>query len=330
MTNFHGAQQTLAIAGAFCFCAAQVCAQGYPSKVVRMVVPSTAGSGGDVIVRIITPGLSEIFRQQVIVDNRAGAAQNIGAEIVARAPADGYTLLNASSTLTANVSLYRNLPYDLVRDFAPVTQIALSPQVVVVHPSLPVKTVGELVKLAKSKPGQIIYSSGGFGGATFVPGEMFNSIAGVELLHVPYKGGGPAMIAILSGEAQVYFAPVVTALPYIKDNRLRAIAVTSSRRLPQLAELPTVAETGIKNFDFTNWFGLLVPAKTPAETIATIQRAVASVLKRPEVIKRLGEFGCVPVGNQPEEFAVAIKADIVNLGDLFKRVGIQPLAAPTN
>jgi tripartite-type tricarboxylate transporter receptor subunit TctC len=330
MRTFLIASQGVLLAATVLLGAGVALAQAYPNRVVRLVVPSTAGSGGDVIVRIITPGLSEVFRQQVIVDNRAGAAQNIGAELVARAPADGYTLLNVSSTLTANVNLYRNLPYDLVRDFAPVTQIALSPQLVVVHPSLPVKTVGELVKLARSKPGQIIYSSGGFGGATYVPGEMFNAMAGVQLLHVPYKGGGPAMIAILSGEAQVYFAPVVTALPYIKDNRLRAIAVTSNQRLPQLPSLPTVAETGVKGYDFSNWFGLMVPAKTPADTIATIQRAVASVLKRPEVVSRLGEFGCVAVGNSPEEFAAAVKADIASLGALFKRVGIQPEAAPAN
>ena len=327
MVTFRSCPKLLVVLGLFCYSATSGWAQTYPLKTVRLVVPSTAGSGGDVIVRILTPGLSELFGQQVVVDNRAGAAQNIGAELVARAPADGYTLLNVSSTLTANVSLYRNLPYDLVRDFAPVTQLVVSPQLVVVHPSLPVKAIGDLIKLAKATPGAIVYASGGFGGATYVPGEMFNGMAGVSLLHVPYKGGGPAMIAMLSGEAQVMFAPVVTALPYIQAGRLRAIAVTSIQRLPQLPALPTIAESGIKGYDFSNWFGLMVPAKTPPETIAVIQRAVAAILKRPDVVKRLGEFGCVPVGNQPEEFAANVKADIANLAALFKRVGIKPETA---
>ena len=330
MRIIHSCAIRLAVASLLFLVCAAVCAQTFPSKVLRLIVPSTPGSGGDVIVRILTPGLSELLRQQVIVDNRAGAAQNIGAELVAKAPADGYTLLNVSSTLTANANLYRNLPYDLLRDFSPVTQLALSPHLVVVHPSLPVKTMGELIRLAKTKPGAINYSSGGFGGATYLPGELFNSMAGVNLLHIPYKGGGPAMIAVLSGEVQVYFAPVVTALPYLKEKRLRAIAVTSAQRFPQLPELPTVAETGLKGYEFSNWFGLMVPAKTPADSIAVLQRAVVAVLKRPEVVKRLNDLGCVPVGNTPEEFATFVKTEITGLAELFKRVGIEPTAAPTN
>ncbi len=330
MRIIHSCAIRLAVASLLFLVCAAVCAQTFPSKVLRLIVPSTPGSGGDVIVRILTPGLSELLRQQVIVDNRAGAAQNIGAELVAKAPADGYTLLNVSSTLTANANLYRNLPYDLLRDFSPVTQLALSPHLVVVHPSLPVKTMGELIRLAKTKPGAINYSSGGFGGATYLPGELFNSMAGVNLLHIPYKGGGPAMIAVLSGEVQVYFAPVVTALPYLKEKRLRAIAVTSAQRFPQLPELPTVAETGLKGYEFSNWFGLMVPAKTPADSIAVMQRAVVAVLKRPEVMKRLNDLGCVPVGNTPEEFAKFVKTEIAGLAELFKRAGIEPTAAPTN
>ncbi len=301
-------------------------AQNYPVKVVRYLVPSSAGSGGDVIARIVAAGLSEVFGQQVIVDNRAGAAQNIGAEIAARAPADGYTLLNVSSTLTANVSLYRDLRYDLARDFAPVTQLVLSPHVVVVHPSLPVKSIGDLVGLAKAKPGAINYASGGFGGATFVPAELFKWMAGVNLLHVPYKGGGPALTAILSGEISVYFAPLATVLPHIRQGRLRAVAVTSAQRFPLLPELPTVAAAGVPGYDFSNWFGLMVPIKTPTGTITLIHRAIVTALNKPDVGKRLNDLGCVPVGNQPEEFAAYIKTEIAILAELFRKLGVTPMS----
>lgn len=301
-------------------------AQKYPAKVVRYLVPTSAGSGHDVVVRIVAAGLSEVFGQQVIVDNRAGAAQNIGAEIVAQAPADGYTLLSVSPTLTANVSLYRNLRYDLVRDFAPVTQLVLSHLVVVVHPSLPVKSIGALVRLAKAKPGAINYASGGFGGATFVPAELFKSMAGVDLLHVPYKGGGPALTAILSGEISVYFAPLASALPPIRQGRLRALAVTGAKRLPLLPELPTVAEAGVPGYAYSQWFALMVPSKTPKETISLIHRAVVTVLNKPDVVKRLNDLGCTPVGNQPEEFAAYIKTEIAILAELFRKLGVTPMS----
>ncbi len=296
-------------------------AQSYPARVVRYLVPMSPGSGADTIGRIITAGLTQIFGQQVIVDNRTGAAGNIGAEAAARAPADGYTLFQASSTHAANVSLYRNLPYDLVRDFAPVTQLASSPSVVVVHPSLPVKSIAELVTLAKARPGAINYASTGIGSATWVAGELFKGMAGVNLLHVPYRGGGESLTAVVAGEVSVYFAPLAAALPQIQQRRLRPLAVTTAKRLPLLPEYPTVAEAGYSGYQSGNWYGIVAPAKTPKEIIATIRGAVVTALNDPNVSKRLSDLGYVSVGDQPEEFGAFIKSEIATLARIIQRTG---------
>jgi len=292
--------------------------QVYPAKVVRYLVPFSAGSGSDTIGRIIAGGLTQVFGQQVIVDNRAGAAGNIGAELAAKAPADGYTIFQVNMGHAANVTLYSNLPYDLVRDFAPVTQLASSPSIVVVHPSLPVKSITELVKLATARPGAINYSSGGIGTPTFVAGELFKGQAGVDLLHVPYRSGGEAITAVVTGEVSVYFAPLSTALPHVRQGRLRALAVTTARRLPLLPEYPTVIESGFPGYEAGNWYGLLVPAKTPKETITAIRGAALSALNRPEVGKRLSDLGYVTVGDQPEEFAAHIKSEIAKLAKILR------------
>src|SRR5262245_48833956 len=260
-------QSLLALAGVCLLLAGPAVAQGYPAKPVRFMVSFSAGSGSDTIGRIVASGLSETFMQQVIVDNRAGAAGNIGAEVAAKAPADGYMLFLCNMGHAANVTMYPKLPYDLVRDFAPVTQLATSPSIVVVHPSLPVKSLAELVKLAKAKPGAINYASGGIGTPTFVAGELFKGRAGINLLHVPYKSGGEAIIGIITGESPVYFAPLATALPQVREGRLRALAVTSTKRLPLLPEYPTVAELGYPGYQAGNWYGLLVPAQTPPDIV---------------------------------------------------------------
>ena len=296
-------------------------AQAYPAKVVRYIVPMSPGSGADTIGRIVTGGLTQVFGQQVIVDNRTGAAGNIGAEAAARAPADGYTLFQASSTHAANVSLYRNLSYDLVRDFAPVTQLASSPSIVVVHPSLPVKSIAELVKLAKAKPGAINYASTGVGSATWVAGELFKGMAGVNLQHVPYRGGGEALTAIVAGEVSVYFAPFAVALPQVRQGRLRPLAVTTTKRLPLLPEYPTVAELGYTGYQSGNWYGIVAPVKTPKEAIATIRSAVVTVLNDPNASKRLSDLGYVSVGDQPEEFAAFIKSEIATLAKIIQQTG---------
>lgn len=308
MLNFRA--KSLILLGVFFLVAFDAAAQTYPAKVVRLVVPFSPGSGADNIGRIVAGGMSEVFGQQVIVDNRAGAAGNIGTEMAARAPHDGHTLLLAIMGHTANASLYRKLSYDLLRDFAPVTQLATSPAILSVHPSLPVKSVRELVTLAKARPGVINYASGGVGTPTFLVGELFKGQAGIDLQHVPYRSGGEALTSIVAGEASVYFAPLAPALPLIQAGRLRALATTGVKRGGVLGELPTVAESGYPGFEFGFWYGFLVPAKTPKQTIAAIRNAAVSALNKPEISKRMQDLGYIVIGDQPEEFAQLIKSNI--------------------
>lgn len=298
-------------------------AQRYPAKTVRIVVASSAGSGTDTGGRIIAAGLAEVFGQQVIVDNRAGAGGNIGAEMVAKAPPDGYTLLHMSSALTANAVLYKSLPYDLVRDFAAISMLIMQPNLLVVHPSLPVRTVGELVRLAKARPGAIDYASGGTGTGTFIGVELFKEAAGVNLLHVPYKGGGPALASLIAGETSVSILALSATLAHVRSGRFRLLAVTSARRAPMLAEYPTVAESGYPGFEFEVRHGLMAPAKTPRETLMTIHAAALAALKIPAIGKRIDDLGYVPIGNQPDEFAAHIKAEIANQGKLLGRLGVK-------
>ena len=268
-------------------------------------------------------GLTQVLGQQVIVDHRAGAGGNIGAEIAAKAAADGHTLLMISSTHALNASLYRNLTYDLVRDFAAVTQLASFPSaVVLVHPSLPARSMGELMRLAKARPGVINYSSAGTGTTSFLTAELFKVSAGVSLVHVPYRAGSEALTAVIAGETSVYFAPLAVALPLIPQKRLRALAVTSAKRVALLPEYPTVAEAGLPGYESSNWYGLLVPANTPADVIETLRNAAAAVLSRPDTSKRLIDLGFTIVGNQPIEFSAQIKADIVKLAKIVQQTGV--------
>jgi tripartite-type tricarboxylate transporter receptor subunit TctC len=306
-----------------CLFAAAGWAQNYPVKVVRYLVPGSPGSGDDVVGRIVAAGLSQVFGQQVIVDNRAGAGGNIGAEIASKAPADGYTLFHLNITQALNVSLYRNLPYDLMRDFTPVTQSVTAPAIALVHPSLPVKSIGELIKLAKAKPRSINYASAGTGTTTFLAAELFKGQTGVNMVHVPYKGGGEAQTSLLSGETSVYFATIGTVLSYIKQGRLRALAVTTANRVPLLPEYPTIAESGVPGYAFTNWYGLMVPAKTPKEIVATINAAAVSTLRNPAVIKRFNDLVFLPVGNQPEEFGRILESEIATLAKVVKDLGLR-------
>jgi tripartite-type tricarboxylate transporter receptor subunit TctC len=296
-------------------------AQSYPSKTIRYIVPMSAGSGADTIGRIVAGGLAQVMGQQVIVDNRTGAAGNIGAELGAKAPPDGYTLFQASSTHAVNVSMYKTLAYDLIRDFAPVTLLASSPSAVVVHPLLPVKTIPELVRLAKARPGEMNYGSTGIGSATFLAGELFKSMAGVNIVHIPYRGGGEALTAIVSGETSVYFAPLAPTLPHIRSGRVRALAVTTLKRLPQFPELPTVAESGYKGYQAGNWYGIVAPAKTPREIVTAVRTAAITAMNDPAVNRRLVDLGYVIVGDQPDEFGAFIKSEITTLGKIIKQTG---------
>lgn len=283
-------------------------AQKYPARTVRLVASSTGGV--EIVARIVADELSQSFGHQVIVDPRTGASGNIAADLVAQAPADGYTVLMMTITHTVNASLYRKLSYDLLRDLAPVTRMVSTPLVVVAHPSLPAKTIGDLVRLAKAKPGVINYASAGTGRPTHLAPELFKKMAGIEMLHVPYKGGGEAQTSVVVGETTVYFGNIGTALPFIEQGKLRALAVTSPKRVSMLPDCPTIAESGYPDYQADSWFGLMVPAKTPREIVATLQAATAAALKDPDVVKRLNVLAYIPVGDKPEQFGAYIKSEI--------------------
>jgi tripartite-type tricarboxylate transporter receptor subunit TctC len=298
-------------------------AQTYPNKVVRLLVPFSAGSGSDTIGRIYAGGLTEAFGQQVILENRAGAAGNIGAEIAARAPADGYTLFLVNMAHAVNVTMYRKLAYEPLRDFAPVSMLATGPAILVVHPSLPVKSIKELVALAKARPGAINHASAGSGTFTFLAAEMFKRQAGIDMLHVPYRAGGEALTAVISGETSVYFSPAAGALPQVKQGRLRPLAVTSMKRIALMPELPTVAESGYPKFESGNWYGIVVPAKTPREIIDRAHKASLASLNNPAISKRLNDLGFVLIGNTPEEFGNYFKLEIDAWGKIVRDLNLK-------
>ena len=283
-------------------------AQAYPEKPVRLIIPGTGGT--EIVGRLVAQGMSETLGQRVIVDVRAGAGTNIGAEIAAKAPADGYTLFQVLQSHTVNVSLYRKLSYSLERDFTAITQTDSSPLIVVVHPSFPAKSIGDLVRIAKARPGAIDYSNGGVGTSTYMGGELFKSIAGVNLVQVAYRGGGPAITAVVSGEVPVYFAPVATVLPFMQQGRVRPLAVSTLKRLAALPQLPTVAESGYPSYEAGNWHGLMAPAGTPSEIVATVHKAAIAALGQPEISKRMQDLGYIVHEDTPEEFARFIKSEI--------------------
>jgi tripartite-type tricarboxylate transporter receptor subunit TctC len=296
--------------------------QGYPNKPVRFVVSFSAGSGSDTIARIVAGGMNQPLGQQVVVENRGGAAGNIGADIAAKAPPDGYTMLLANIGHAANATLYQKLPYNLLRDFAPVIQLAFIPSMVAVHPSLPARNLADLVKMAKSRPGAIDYGSGGTGASSFLNGEMFKAVAGINLTHVPYKSGAEALAAVITGEVAIFFAPLSTTAPLLSQGRLRGLGVTALKRVPILPDMPTVAESGYPGFQAGNWYGLLVPARTPADVVSTLHKAASTALGNPAVNKRLTELGFIIIGDRPEEFAVFLKSEVENMGQVIRKLKI--------
>ena len=292
-------------------------AQAYPTKPVRYMVPSSPGSSVDTIGRIVADGLTEALGQQVIVENRAGAGGNIGAALAAKAAPDGYTVVQVNNNHTTNVTLYKKRGYDLLRDFAPVTKLAVSPYVLVVHPSLPVKSVGDLITLAKATPGAITYASAGVGSGTFMVTELFKSQAKLDMLHIPYVGGGPALTAVMSGEALLYGAPMATALPQIKAGRLRALGVSTETSMPLLPKVPPITAT-VPDFEFSAWAGLMVPAGTPKEVVATLRAASLKALNSPRIDKRLSDLGFSVVVSQPEELVKFMKTEIAKMAKLIR------------
>ncbi|MBX9813061.1 MAG: tripartite tricarboxylate transporter substrate binding protein [Burkholderiales bacterium] len=296
-------------------------AQTYPVKPIRIIVPFAPGGGADIIARILAQKMTDSWGQQVVVDNRAGASGNIGNELVAKAAPDGYTLLMASSALAINPSVYKSVPYDAVRDFAPITRPALLPNILVVHPSLPVKTVKDLVVLAKSKPGQISYASAGAGTGTHLAGEMFKIMAGVDMVHVPYKGGGAVISDLLGGQVALTFATLPSVMPYVKAGRLRAVAMTTTQRWPGLPEVPTIAESGFPGFEISTWIGLLAPAGTPKDVVGKLHGEMVRILKLPDVRERFESLGMEPVGDTPDQFAQYIRSELAKYAKVVKQSG---------
>jgi tripartite-type tricarboxylate transporter receptor subunit TctC len=299
-------------------------AQNYPVKTVRLIAASSPGSAVDIVARIVAQKLTEQLGQQVIVDNRAGAGGNLGAELAAKAPTDGYSIFMASPAHAINTGLYRKLNYDLVRDFAPVSLATMGQYVIVVHPSLPAKSVKELIALARAKPAQLNYASAGSGNATHLAGELFNSMAHVKLVHVPYKGSGPAVTDLMGGQVQLMFANLVAAMPQVKSGKLRALAITGPKRTVAVPELPTVAEAGVPGYEVTSWFGVLVPAGTAREIIAKLNSELARALRAPDVRERLATDGAEPSPSTPEQFGAYIKTEIEKWTKVIRNANIAP------
>jgi tripartite-type tricarboxylate transporter receptor subunit TctC len=293
------------------FIRSQALAQAYPSKPVRLIVPYPAGGPIDVIARLLGQKLTENLGQQVIIDNRGGANGIIGVEIAARAAPDGYTfLMGSTSTHSINPRLYSKLPYDAVKDFAPVSLLATRPYILVLHPSVPAKSVNELIALARARPGQLTYASGGgAGSANHLAGELFKASAGVDIVHVPYKGGGPALTELLGGQVAIFFAPITIALSYVQAGKLRALAVTGARRAAVTPDLPTMSEAGLPGFEFSIWDGMLAPARVPKEAVAKVNGELVKILQSRDIKERFAAMGADAASSTPEQLAVFMKAD---------------------
>jgi len=296
--------------------------QAYPAKPIRFVVPFTPGGGNDVLARTIGQKLYEAWGQPVIVDNRPGAAGNIGAELVAKAAPDGYTfLIAANSILAINPTLYDKAPFDPVKSFVPVTLIGAVPIVLVVNPSVPASSVNELVALAKSKPDGLSYASSGSGSPQHLSAELFKSMAGVKIVHVPYKGAAPAVTDLLGGQVQMLLGPINSVLPHVKRGRLRALGVATTKRLAYLPDLPTIAEGGVPGYWSDIWFGLVAPAGTPKEVVDKLNREIAKILVQSDVKEKLVAQGIEPLTSTPEEFATLIKTDLARWAKVIKDSG---------
>ena len=299
-------------------------AQDYPNRPLRFIVAFSAGGAADLLARTLGQKLAERWGQQVVIDNRAGAGGVIGMQIAAHSPADGYTLLMGSSSILAiGPALYANPGYDPVKSYSGVTAAAVVPIILVVHPSVPAKTIEELIQYAKARPGQLGYASSGAGATPHISGELFRRIAGIELVHVPYKGGGEAVAAVLGGHVQMSFGAVSTALPHMKTGRLRALGVTSLKRLSAAPDVPTIAESGLPGYEVVQWFGVFVPAGTPKSVIVQLNRELAGILALQEVMDRYSAQGVEPTGSTPEAFDAYVKAEVAKWKKLLKEMDIR-------
>lgn len=299
-------------------------AQEYPAKPIRVVVPFPPGGGADFVGRLVAQKLGEAANQQVIVDNRGGANGIIATEMVAKSAPDGYTLLlGVSATHAINPGVYAKLPYDAVKDFAPVSEVALTPLILVVHPSLSVKNVEDLIKLAKAKPGELNFASAGTGNVTQLAAELFKSMTGTNIVHVPYKGSAPAIVDLMAGQVTMYFDTMPSSLPHVRAGKLKALAVTSAKRSIAAPDIPTVAESGVPGFETSSWFGVLAAANTPQAIIAALHRDLSKSLTTSDSVDRMKGQGLDPVVNTPAEFAAIIKNDIGKWAKVVKEANIK-------
>ena len=310
----------------FCLaCAASgIHAQAFPSRPVRLVVPYPPGGANDTVVRLLAPKMTEQLGQNVVIDNRGGGNTIIGSELVAKAVPDGHTLLIIAAGHAINPSLYPKLPYDTARDFAPVTLIGDGAYVLVAHPSLGVSTPADLIAVAKARPGQIAYASSSIGNLTHLAAELFNSLAGIKMLHVPYKGGNPAMVDLLGGRVSVFFSTVAVARPHLQSGKIKGLGVTTAKRSLALPNMPTIAEAGLPGYEVSGWYGLVAPAKTPAAAIARVHSVVQVAIKQPEIREKLLSVGVDAVESTTAQFGRRITSELAKWEKVVKPLGITP------
>jgi tripartite-type tricarboxylate transporter receptor subunit TctC len=300
-------------------------AEDYPNRPIRLVVPFAPGGGTDIVARFLGVKMTEAWKQPVVVDNRAGANGTIGAELVAKSPPDGYTLTMITASHSVNVTLQGTKhPYDLLKDFAPVSQVTRQPYVLVVNPNLPAKSVKELMALAKARPGKLTYGSSGIGGTSHLSGALLGVLGDVELTHIPYKGGEPAMTAIVAGQIDMLFSTLLQSRGLIRGRKLRPLAVTTPNRSPAMPELPTMMQAGVPRYEVVGWYGVLAPAGTPRAIVQKLNREIARIVHLPDVAEKIAADGSEPVGNTPEEFGAHIKAEVEKWRDLIQKTGIRP------
>jgi len=293
-------------------------AQAYPNKAIRFIVGFAPGGPNDIVARMVAQKLGESLAVPVTVDNRPGADSIIGTQIAQRSAPDGYTITMISASATIHPSVYNNVPYDLIKDFSPVTVVATGAFVVVVNPQVPANSIKELIALAKAKPSQLNFASSGVGGSLHLAGELFKSLAHVNMTHVPYKGGAPALNDVMGGQVQVMFSPIAIAMPQIKAGRVRALAVTSARRWPTLPDLPTVAEAGLTGYEATGWYGIVAPANTPAAIIATLNGAIVKLLARNDVREQFAKLDLEALGTTPQQMTAHLQAELAKWADVVR------------
>jgi tripartite-type tricarboxylate transporter receptor subunit TctC len=302
----------------------EVLGQVYPTRPIHLVVPSSAGAGvTDIMARLVGRHLSTRIGQQIVIDNRPGASGILGSQVVSRATPDGYTLLIANVSLVVNPFLYPKMPYDPLTDFMPVTMVNSAPLLLVVHPSIAAKSVTDLITYAKSRPGQLNYGSGGLGSTPYLAAELFKSLSGIDVVHVPYKGGAPALSDLVGGQLSFMIENMPGTMPYVMAGTLRAIAITSAQRSPLAPELPTMIEAGVPDYEMSGWNGIFAVKGTPREIVETLHSEVAKLLRAPEVRRELAALGAEPVGDTPEEFGAFLKADMARWGKIIQEKGIR-------